>query len=252
MGAIRAIFFDQDGVIADTEPDGHRAAFNQAFRDLGLPWEWGVEGYGELLQVSGGKERLRHFLRRAGGTGDAEALVRRLHRRKTEIFSGLIAAGRLPLRPGVRRLMREALAAGVRLAICTTSDPAAAAAIAGTLLAGIRFEFILAGDVVARKKPAPDIYRLALARTGLAAPQCLVIEDSRAGIAAAKAAGLPVLATASAYSRREDLSAADLVVSCLGDPHGRRAELIASRRPVTLPGWVDLGLLERYFAAAAA
>jgi HAD superfamily hydrolase (TIGR01509 family) len=228
--ALKAIFFDQDGVIIDTERDGHRVAFNQAFQEFGYPFKWDVEEYHALLQVGGGKERMKHYLHTKGfgfdvAAGAEEDLIRRLHLRKTAIFIELIESGRLPLRPGVKRLMKEAAGQGLKLGICTTSDEKAANAIASRMLKDIPFAFILAGDVVRKKKPDPEIYLLALQKTGLAPQECLVVEDSANGIRAAKSAGIPVLATSNPYTEREDLSEADIVVTCLGDFEGEKGIL---------------------------
>jgi HAD superfamily hydrolase (TIGR01509 family) len=228
--ALKAIFFDQDGVIIDTERDGHRVAFNQAFREFGFPFQWDVEEYHALLQVGGGKERMKHYLHTKGFgvTVAPEAendLIKKLHLRKTAIFIELIESGRLPLRPGLNRLMKEAADHGLILGICTTSDEKAARAIVRNNLADIPFSFILAGDVVKKKKPDPEIYLLALQKTGLAPHECLVVEDSANGICAAKAAGIPVLATSNPYTECEDLSAADIVVTCLGDFQGDKGIL---------------------------
>jgi HAD superfamily hydrolase (TIGR01509 family) len=228
--SLKAIFFDQDGVIIDTERDGHRVAFNQAFREFGYRFEWGVEDYHALLQIGGGKERMSHYLHNKGFgvpvAPEAEAdLIKKLHLRKTAIFIELIENGRLPLRPGIHRIMKEAGAQGLKLSICTTSDEKAARAIASTMLKDIPFAFVLAGDIVRKKKPDPDIYLLALQKSGLAPHECLVVEDSANGIRAGKSAGIPVLATSNLYTEREDLSAADLVVTCLGDPDGEKGNL---------------------------
>lgn len=228
---IRALFFDLDGVIIDTERDGHRVAFNAAFREFGLPIEWTVEEYHDLLQIAGGKERMRHYLR-IRGLGrelppvEEDDLVQKLHARKTVIFVELVESGALPLRPGVRRFMDEAVQLGLKLAICTTSNEHAARAITGRMLSGIRFDAVLSGDVVRNKKPDPEIYRLALERTGLRPAECVVIEDSRNGVQAAVAADLPVAVTTNFYTENEDLSGADLIVTCLGDPDGEKGRLI--------------------------
>jgi HAD superfamily hydrolase (TIGR01509 family) len=227
--ALKAIFFDQDGVIIDTERDGHRVAFNQVFHEFGYTFQWDVEEYHALLQVGGGKERMKHYLHTKGfGVTVApeaeEDLVKKLHHRKTAIFIELIESGRLPLRPGIHRLMKEAVAQGLKLGICTTSDEKAASAIAHKILKDVPFTFILAGDIVRKKKPDPEIYLLALQKTGLKPGECLVVEDSANGIQAAKAAGIPVLATSNPYTAREDLSAADMVVTCIGDRAGEKGE----------------------------
>ncbi len=230
MTQIQAFIFDQDGVIVDTERDGHRVAFNRTFAEFGYQFEWSVEEYHELLQVGGGKERMTHYLNTKGFGVEIEPeevpdLIQRLHKRKTDIFIELIESGALPLRPGVRRIMEEAVGLGLTIGVCTTSNERAARAITGTLLAGIPFKFVLAGDVVPKKKPDPAIYLLGLERGGLHADECVVFEDSHIGAMAAKAAGMHVVATTNLYTEREDLSMADAVVSCLGDAEGTQAEL---------------------------
>jgi HAD superfamily hydrolase (TIGR01509 family) len=229
---IQAFLFDQDGVIVDTERDGHRVAFNRTFAEFGLGVEWNVEEYHQLLQVGGGKERMTHYLNTKGfgvpvPPDEAPDLIRRLHQRKTDVFVELIESGALPLRPGVRRIMEEAAALGLTLGICTTSNERAAGAITRTLLSGIPLAFVLAGDVVKTKKPDPAIYRLALEKSRLEAGQCVVFEDSHIGVRAAKAAGMNVVATANLYTRHEDLSMADLGVDCLGDPDGPHSRWLA-------------------------
>lgn len=245
---LQALFFDQDGVIVDTERDGHRVAFNQTFAEFGLDAAWDVDDYHELLQIGGGKERMRkHYETRGFGrpVEDIDALIQQLHLRKTDVFIELIESGQLPLRPGVHRLMREAQEAGLALGICTTSNERSAAAITQTLLPDIRFSFILAGDMVKKKKPDPEIYRMALEKTGLAPENCLVVEDSCIGTRAAKAAGCHVLATVNGYTCGEDMSAADVVVDSLGDP-GVPSQMLT---PGThFPGVVTLDWLRTTFA----
>ena len=225
---VKALIFDCDGVLVDTERDGHRVGFNRAFAAFGIPAEWDVELYGKLLLVAGGKERMRAYFDEYGwpkGADSDEAkdeLILALHLKKTEITSGLVAEGGLPLRPGVARIVDEAVAAGVKLGVCTTSNPKFIDAVLD--LFGperkAKFDFVHAGDCVPRKKPAPDIYLLALETLGLPAHKCVVIEDSRNGLLAAKGAGLPTLITTSTYTVDEDFAEADKVVSELGDaPH---------------------------------
>lgn len=252
---IRAIFFDQDGVIVDTEKDGHRVSFNSTFREFGFPVEWGVDEYHELLQIAGGKERMRHYLHTRGfgrpvPAAEEDELIAKMHKRKTAAFIELIESGALPLRPGVRRLMSEAKAASLVLGVCTTSDERAAGAIAGTLLEGIALDFILAGDIVKKKKPDPEIYLLALARSGLSRDECVVVEDSRNGVEAARAAGLRVIVTTSAYTASEDLSGGDLILSCLGDPGGERARLIKGPPGFAFDGVLTVDAIQRLFGGA--
>lgn len=230
MAKIQAIFFDQDGVIIDTERDGHRVSFNETFKEFGYGFEWSVEEYHQLLQVAGGKERMKHYLNTQGfgkpvDPAGVDDLIARMHKRKTAMFIEMIESGRLPLRPGIHRFMQEAVAAGLRLGVCTTSNEKAAQAIAHGMLKDIPFEFVLAGDIVEKKKPAPDIYNLGLEKSGLGPDEVFVVEDSRNGVLAAKAAGMRVLATTNVYTEKEDLSQAEIIVSTLGDPGGEKAEV---------------------------
>ncbi len=252
MPEIKAIFFDQDGVIVDTERDGHRVAFNRTFESFGFDVRWDERKYHEMLQIGGGKERMRHQLHNGGfgkpvAPDQEDSLIARLHQRKTEIFIEMIEQGQLPLRPGVHRLMHEAMQQKLILGVCTTSAEKAAKAILRSLLQDIHFDLVLAGDIVKRKKPDPEIYLMALDKTTLRPQQCIVVEDSSNGIQAAKAAGMFVVATVNDYTRQEDLSGADMVLSCLGDAHGQRAELIAGKKPWQTDGVVHLSDLVKYF-----
>jgi HAD superfamily hydrolase (TIGR01509 family) len=222
---IKALIFDCDGVLVDTERDGHRVGFNRAFRQMGIDAEWDVELYAKLLLVAGGKERMRAYFDEYGWPDDAEsadgrdALIKALHQLKTEITANLVSEGGLPLRPGIARIVDEAIAAGVRLGVCTTSNPKFIDAVLELLgpKRKAKFDFVHAGDVVAKKKPAPDIYLLALETLGLPAHECMVIEDSRNGLLAARGAGLPTLITTSTYTAGEDFTGAVKVVPELGD-----------------------------------
>ena len=224
---MKALIFDCDGVLVDTERDGHRVGFNRAFEAFGIDAEWSVELYARLLLVAGGKERMTAYFDEFGWPGDKVAehggrseLILALHRKKTEITAGLVGEGALPLRPGIARIVDEAIAAGVRLGVCTTSNPKFIDAVLDLLghTRKARFEFVHAGDVVSRKKPDPEIYLLAKKSLGLPNHRCVVIEDSRNGLLAAKGAGLPCLITTSTYTVDEDFSEADRVVSELGEP----------------------------------
>lgn len=220
---IQALIFDVDGTLADTE-EAHRQAFNDAFRAHGLVFCWSRELYRNLLQVTGGKERLGAFFERAGLTvgerRELSELIPRLHATKTSFYLERMKLGRLPLRPGVRRLMQEARAAGVRLAIASTTSPDNVSALLGGVLgddALAEFSVITAGDAVPHKKPAPDIYLLALGRLGITAECAVAFEDSAIGVTAAKAAGLFTVAMPSEWTIGQDFAAADLVLPDLGD-----------------------------------
>ncbi|RKX73176.1 MAG: HAD family hydrolase [Spirochaetes bacterium] len=254
MAEIKALIFDQDGVIIDTEKDGHRVAFNKTFREFGFDVEWDVDYYHELLQVAGGKERMKHHLHTKGFGKEIKAeeeddLIKRLHKRKTEIFIELIESGKLPLRPGVKRIMNEAMDYGLKLGVCTTSNEKAAHAVAYKILKDIKFDFVLAGDIVKKKKPDPEIYLLALKETGLKPEQCIVIEDSRNGVLAAKAAGMHVVATTNVYTEREDLSEADIVVTCLGDPDGEKGRLKQGGEGLDFDGVLTIKQLVDFFSS---
>ena len=230
MSKIKAVFFDQDGVIIDTERDGHRVSFNMTFKEFGFTDEWDIEYYHELLQVGGGKERMKKHWQTKGFSkplteAEIDVLVKDMHKRKTALFVELIETGKLPLRPGIHRFMKEAMDAGLKLAICTTSNEQAAKAITEGPLADIKFEVVLAGDVVEKKKPDPAIYNLALSKLGLNPDEVIVVEDSKNGLAAAKSAGANVIVTTNHYTEKEDVSAGDVIVSCLGDVDGEKAEV---------------------------
>lgn len=221
---IQALIFDVDGTLADTE-EAHRQSFNDAFHAHGLGFCWNRDLYRELLQVTGGKERLAAFFERSRLTGSERArlcsLIPRLHATKTSFYREKMERGGVPLRPGVRRLMFEARAAGVRLAIASTTSPDNVSALLEGALgyeAPAIFSVIATGDAVPHKKPAPDIYLLALRRLGLTARSAVAFEDSAIGVAAAKAAGLLTVATPSDWTRGQDFAAADLVLPCLADP----------------------------------
>jgi HAD superfamily hydrolase (TIGR01509 family) len=253
MTSLDAVFFDQDGVIIDTERDGHRVAFNRTFEEFGFADQWDGDYYHQLLQIGGGKERMRHHWQTRGFSRpvpetEIDALVKEMHKRKTEIFIEMIEAGQLPLRPGVHRFMREAMQAGLKLAVCTTSNERSAKAITEKMLPDIRFDLVLAGDVVSKKKPDPEIYLLALSRLGLTPQRCFVVEDSRIGVLAGKGAGLKVLVTTNAYTEQEDVSSGDIVVTCLGDPGGEKGTLQKGDFP--FDGVLHVEQVVQYFSAA--
>lgn len=220
---LKALIFDCDGVLVDTERDGHRVAFNKAFAKKGYNIEWDVELYKELLKVAGGKERMRHYFdqtRWPEDVTDKDSLIKELHKLKTDLFMQIIESGELPLRPGTARLVDEAIAENVDLAVCSTANERAVNLVVERLLGPKRkakFDLILAGDVVSKKKPDPEIYNLALQRLDLKPNECVVIEDSRNGLLAAKTAGIYCVITTNGYTKDEDFTEADVVVSELGD-----------------------------------
>jgi HAD superfamily hydrolase (TIGR01509 family) len=254
----RALVFDCDGVLADTERHGHLPAFNQVFAEFGLPVRWSEEDYGLALSIAGGKERMAslltaEFVRASGLPADREAQlseVARWHRRKTDIYVEFVESGRIPARPGIARLAREARAAGWRLAVCSTSaEPSVRAILAMAVGSEVAADFVvLAGDVVARKKPAPDIYELAVQRLGLPPVAIAVVEDSRQGLLAAVGAGLTTIVTVNEYTRGEAFDEAALVVTSLGEPDGEPTTVLADPLAVHPGAWVTLADVEACLA----
>ncbi len=236
---LKALIFDVDGTLAETE-DLHRQAFNRAFQELGLDWNWSSEAYAELLRVMGGKERLRHYIAESHGGDEALlALMPEIHEAKTRLYGGLVEEGHLGLRPGVARLIAEARAAGVKLALATTTSlPNIDSLLGQNFEAGDRpFNVIAYGDEVDRKKPAPDIFTLALERLAIRPSEAVALEDSAAGIRSALDAGLAVLATRSVYTQSHKLDGAFSAVSDLGEPDAPHRHIAGH---VWLRGHVDL------------
>jgi len=207
---LRALIWDVDGTLAETEEQGHRSAFNQAFAEQGQPWHWDEARYGGLLAITGGKERLLHAWQQtdpvAAAAPEAAQQVAHLHARKTAIYLERVKNGAVVLRPGVGRLLRQARQQDVLLAIATTTTPANVRGLLTATLGASSlswFACIAAGDQVARKKPSPDVYQRVLQTLGLPAEDCLAIEDSAVGAESARAAGLAVLITRSRYTRAD-------------------------------------------------
>lgn len=226
---LEAIIFDVDGTLAETE-ETHRAAFNHAFRDAGLGWNWDQPLYAQLLKVTGGKERLRYFIGASGleaANAVDPALIVSLHERKTQRYGELVRSGALPLRRGFHTLIRQARSEGLRLAIATTTSLENVHALLHSALGSegsACFEVIAAGDSVAHKKPAPDIYVQALERLRLAPGSCLAVEDSNNGLKSARAAGIATLIIRSAYTRCEDFAGAALVLNELDELAGAHSD----------------------------
>ncbi len=223
MSELKALIFDVDGTLANTERDGHRLAFNRAFEEAGLNWHWDEALYGRLLAVTGGKERIlfyaREFLNGFRWPADQAEWVADLHQIKTRHYLGLLGQGMIPLRSGVRELFDEIRAAGLQMAIATTTTPANVTYLLdATLGQGSRgwFSVIAAGDIVPAKKPAPDIYLWALEKLGLKAAECIAFEDSCLGLHAALGAGLKTIIASNPYTRDEDFSGAELVIDKWG------------------------------------
>ncbi|MCG5499991.1 HAD family hydrolase [Ectothiorhodospira lacustris] len=248
MSDLKALIFDVDGTLADTEQDGHRPAFNAAFREMGLDWDWTVPLYGQLLQVAGGKERIRHYLDEfaPGFTppGDLDRFIGDLHACKTQHFVDMLERGEIPLRPGVCRLIHEARSAGLMLAIATTTSLTNVKSLLRANLgeASVRwFRVIGAGDVVPAKKPASDIYHYVLEHLDLPARACVAIEDSAQGLRASRGAAITTVITVSGYTVEDDFSGAAAVLEHLGEP-GMPGRVVRGRGPGN--GVVDVRYLD--------
>lgn len=253
MTELKALLFDVDGTLADTERDGHRVAFNRAFADAGLDWQWSPELYGELLAVTGGKERMQFYLDKFNTDferpEDLDGFIKQLHAAKTEHYTQMLAEGAIPLRPGVKRLINEARTAGLRLAVATTTTPANVEALLSHALAPDAmswFEVIAAGDVVPAKKPAPDIYTYAMEKMGLTAADCIAFEDSRNGILSSQGANLKTIISVNGYTVDDDFSGAAIVLDQMGEPDAPFTVLAGDAGESTC---LDLALVKRLHAA---
>lgn len=225
MAKLEALLFDVDGTLSDTERDGHRVAFNMAFEAAGLDWHWDEALYGDLLSVTGGKERIKLYCNQFNTDfeqpQDMDEFVKELHASKTAFYTQLLSKGKIPLRPGVERLIHEAKAAGMRMAVVTTTTPENVTALLTHTLgpdSEAWFEVIAAGDIVPAKKPAPDIYEWALQEMNLSPEQTIAFEDSANGILSSTGADVRTIITVNEYTKEDDFSQAALVLDHLGEP----------------------------------
>ena len=250
---LHALIWDVDGTLAETERDGHLIAFNTAFEAQGVPWRWSVGRYGELLAVTGGYERLLHDMATQPAApktlAERERLARSLHLDKNQRYAQIVAEGRIPLREGVRELMDDCRAAGVAMAIATTTSRSNVDALLGAHLGAAWrdwFACVLCGEDAPRKKPDPQVYALALERLGLAANEVLAIEDSPVGVQACVAAGVPVVVTRSVYFEHALFPGACAVGPGLGNRQGWSPAL-----PSSLPRRVDLDAVQGWLRQRA-
>jgi HAD superfamily hydrolase (TIGR01509 family) len=253
LTAVPALIFDCDGVLADTERDGHRPAFNETFDEVGVPVHWSVEEYAEKLKIGGGKERMAALLTPEFVTANdlptdpegQKGLLADWHKRKTARYKEMVRAGRLPGRPGIARVVGEAIDARWTLAVASTSAEESVRAVLEHAVGAehaSRFA-VFAGDIVPAKKPDPAIYDLAIEKLEIGRGDAIVVEDSRNGLLAAARAGLRCVVTLSSYTADEDMSEAVLVVTSLGDP-GDPSVVLADRVGVSVGELVTLADLD--------
>lgn len=221
---LKALIFDVDGTLAETERDGHRIAFNRAFAEMGLDWQWDIDSYGDLLAIAGGKERIKYYISRFlpnfSPNIALDEFIAQLHQLKSKYYQQILTENTIALRPGVQRLITEARQKEVKMAIASTAALPNVISLIQTAFnknALSWFEVIAAGDMVKNKKPAPDIYLLALEKMGLKPIECLVIEDSEQGLKAAIAAGLKTVITINEYTKNQNFQEATLVLNHLGE-----------------------------------
>jgi HAD superfamily hydrolase (TIGR01509 family) len=243
LSDLRAVIFDVDGTLVDSERHGHRVAFNRAFEAFELPYRWDEDLYGELLHTTGGRRRIEGYLL-GEGVPEAEAaeLAPALHEHKTELLEEMVDGGMIELRPGAGRLVRELAGAGVARAVGTTGSRRWVERLLRHTLGDVEWDVIVAGDDVTNRKPDPEVFTTAVKQLDEDAGNVVVIEDSTEGLQAARAAGLCCVVVVNGYTADHDLAGADLVLDGFGEP-GAPAAVLADPRGTGCDGILTAGLL---------
>ncbi len=216
---LKAIIFDVDGTLSETE-EAHRRAFNETFMEFELPWVWTRDMYAELLKTTGGKERMTKYQSELSEQDVDQQEIAAIHKRKTELYGELIAGGAANLRSGIAELIEDAKANGVRVAVATTTNRPNVDRLSEACFgqpAGDVFEVIAAGDEVKNKKPAPDVFDLAVAGLGLEPAECVGLEDSRNGLLSCAEANVPCIVSPGVYTLGSDFTEATAVVACFSE-----------------------------------
>ncbi len=249
MSELRAVVFDVDGTLVDSERHGHRVAFNRAFEEFELAYQWDEDTYAELLRVTGGQRRLHHYLEGQGmGSDERDRLVPELHARKSEIFKELVEEGKLDLRPGAARLLCEVQEARTALAVVTTGSGHWVEALLGRVAGSVDFDVMVFGNDVEERKPDPEAYQVALDRLGLKPAEAVAVEDSAEGLQSALSAGLRCVLIVNGYTAEHDLSGADLVLDGFGDDD-TPARVVADPHGTGCDGVVRLEILQELVEA---
>ena len=251
MSRLKALLWDVDGTLAETERDGHRVAFNRAFEACGIPWRWDEAHYGELLRITGGRERLMFDMNRradAPAYAERDALARAIHAQKNAFYAELVRSTGIPLRQGVLDLMRQCRERGVRMGLTTTTSRSNVDALMRMHLGpgwAEWFAVTVCGEDVQRKKPDPEVYVQALRALADGPLEAVAIEDAPGGLAAARAADIPVVLTRSAYFASAAIEGAIAVGPGL---HQRRGWRPALKEDASEAGGVDLDDIEAWRA----